>query len=133
MFIVKDKNGQEIFLTDIVTVPDEPDLMGEITSYHSGTVIALPTEDTVQVQSLEGGIPLIYESDQVEVTDSLIQRVAGLANHEEFQRIIAEAEQRHAEAVASGKKPARRSSSGGSKRIPSAQQQQLIEDNTLDI
>ena len=104
MFVVKDKTGQEFFLKDKVRYSGAIDEMG-LTGDIDGYVIALLSESMVQVQPLGGGVPVIIKGEEAIVTDSLIQRVAGLAGSTELQELLLEAEKRHLVAVAGAKKP----------------------------
>lgn len=104
MFIVKDKTGQEIFLKDKVRYEGVVDSMGLLDQV-DGYVIALLSEDMVQVQPLGGGVPVPVQGDTVLVTDSLTQRVANLSTHEELQELLKDAEDRHLVAVQASKKP----------------------------
>lgn len=120
MFKAKDKNGTEVFLRDKVKyegVLDAMGLLGEV----EGLVILIPEENTVQVQSLEGGTPEMKSADEVEVTYSLVQKVAALSNNAELQELIMQAELRYDKAVADGKKKGTRS--------PRAKKPTVIDEN----
>lgn len=102
MFKAVDKNGQQIYLRDTVKYEAQVDDMGML-GEEEGQVILIPSENAVQVQSLAGGVPLIYASDKLEVTYSLVGRVAGLASNEELQELVNNAELRYSAAVAATK------------------------------
>ncbi len=114
MFLVKDKTGQEIFLKDKVRYEGVVDSMGLLDQV-DGYVIALLTEDMVQVQPLGGGVPVPVPGCEVLVMDSLTQRVANLSSHEELQAILKEAEDRHLVAVEASKKPRAKKDKGATK------------------
>lgn len=129
MFQVKDKTGQEIFLKDKVKYTGAIDEMG-LTGEQDGLVIAMPNDITVQVQPLGGGVPVICDSNTVLVTDSLVQRVASLANHDELQQLIHDAEERHASEVAKGKKPRKKA---GAKRAPVKVEEATVVEVDIEI
>ena len=103
MFKATDKNGQQIFLRDTVKYEAEIDDMG-LLGEEEGQVISVPSETMVQVQPLGGGVPATRPSDTLEVTYSLVGKVAGLASHEELQELVANAELRYSAAVSATKK-----------------------------
>lgn len=104
MFLVKDKHGVQIFLRDTVKYEAEQDDMG-LLGEEEGTALLFPEEGTVQVQSLKGGVPVMMPADQVEVTYSLVQKIAELGSNTELQELIKNAEIRYDKAVADTKKP----------------------------
>jgi hypothetical protein len=102
MFKAKDKNGQQIFLKDIVQYV-EMDLMGEAIP-HKGVAIAIPSEEIVEVQDIEGGIPCVVNADSVIVLESLVQQVVALSTVEELQELLTNAEARYNIEVEKSKK-----------------------------
>jgi hypothetical protein len=103
-FQVKDKNGVQIFLRDTVKYEAELDDMG-LLGDEEGTALLFPEEGTVQVQSLNGGTPVMMQSDKVEVTYSLVQKITALGGSADLQELINNAEIRYDKAVAATKKP----------------------------
>ena len=113
MFNVYDKNKQAIFIRDIIIYDWQVDMFADEPEQVEGTVIALPAEDKVQVQPIEGGVPVIIDSDQCAVTYSLVQKIANLGSNAELQDLLLNAEARHNTAVADSK--AKRGGSGKKK------------------
>lgn len=116
MFVVKDANGQQIYLRDTVSYEAVVDDMGLLDT-EEGQVLLLPEEGMVQVQPLKkGGTPFMIESEKLTVTYSLVASVANLSNHAELQEMVLNAEKRYEGAVQDEKDKKKRKprTSGGS-------------------
>jgi hypothetical protein len=99
---VKDKHGVQIFLRDTVKYEGEIDSMG-LLGECEGTALLFPTEDTIQVQSLRGGVPIMMKSADVEVSYSLVQQIAALGSSADLQELVINAEVRYDTAVENAK------------------------------
>jgi hypothetical protein len=93
MFKAVDRTGQEIFMKDKVSYIVQDSMGAE--DIATGYIIGIPSEELVQVQPDQGGTPEIVKADSLEVTDSLVQDVAALSDHEAFQAMLKETESRH--------------------------------------
>ena len=102
MFHSKDKHEQQIYLRDTVKYEAQIDDMGML-GVEEGTILMIPSETTVQVQSLNGGPPVIMDSCDVEVTYSLVADIANLRSNEELQEMVLKAELRYSAAVTASK------------------------------
>jgi hypothetical protein len=102
MFKAKDKNDQQIYLRDTVKYEAVIDDMGMLGA-EEGTVLTIPAETQVQVQSLNGGPPVIMDACDVEVTYSLVADIANLSSNEQLQEMVLKAELRYTAAVTASK------------------------------
>ena len=94
---IKDKEGNNLHIKDKVEW-EEADMMGEVETY-TGFVIAFPSDSTVQVQDLEGGLPMVKDVTEVIVRESLIGDLEKATTQDEFLSIVEKMEARYEEVV----------------------------------
>jgi hypothetical protein len=127
MFQSKDKHEQQIYLRDTVKYEAVLDDMGML-GKEEGTILAIPAETQVQVQSLNGGPPEIIDSCDVEVTYSLVADIANLKSNEELQEMVLKAELRYTAAVTASK-----TKRGGGRGKSTPKEKKGPADNALDL
>ena len=104
MLKVQDSAGGQIHIDDVVKYGEQ-----------EAVVMAILDEETVQINPVGAGLPLLVPPSSLLITYSFIEKVKSLRSVEELQAILKMAESRAKEVIAHEGEKKTRSSSGGSK------------------
>lgn len=90
----KDREGKILHIKDVCEWEEERGVMGEVEKVR-GTLIAFLSSEEIELQDLEGGLPVIKKIYDVERVESLIGELEEATTRDEFLSIVEKMEARY--------------------------------------
>lgn len=130
-FKVLDREAIEIHIKDKVSYFIE-NHMGE-EHEEIGIVIALLPSGFIEVQNENGGVPILINSMDCKILESLILDILSLQTCEEFQNAMLQAEERYRKEVANMKEKKGKINPTGTAKVPKQKKEKVAKQEMMEM